>query len=137
MSVNVLERSRAKPKADATRFTLSQNDDGWTLFQPDGRARQFDSFEAGIDGARECLAPQTVLIDVWQDGEYICCLPPEQWSRTVTATPVASPRPLFPKTDRFANRTARVVMNIAGPAFWLALIATAVTASLGWRLLAF
>jgi hypothetical protein len=112
-------------------FTLRHGEKGWTLFQPDGRARQFDSFEAGVSAARESISPKA-SIDVWQDGDYICCLPAEQWSGAA-----AQPQPLFPRTERAANRTARMVMNIAGPVFWLALVATAVAASLGWRLLEF
>src|SRR5580658_3182943 len=112
MTVHVLERHRTRPQAVNPHFTLSHDEDGWTLFQPDGRARQFDSFEAGVDGAREFLAPQPVSIDVWQDGEYICCLPPEQWSHAAHVTR-AAPEPLFPKAERYANRFARVMMGVA------------------------
>jgi hypothetical protein len=134
MTVHVLERPRAKAQTPNPRFTLSHDDAGWTLVQPDGHARQFDSFEAGVDGAREFLAPQTVSIDVWQDGEYICCLPPEQWSHVAPAPTAAPQSPLFPKAERYANRIARVMMAVAGPVFWVAMIAAVVAASLGWRL---
>jgi hypothetical protein len=137
MSVHVLESRRARRLAASSHFTLGHDKAGWTLVQPDGRARHVDSFEAGVDSAREFLAPKAVSIDVWQDGEYICSLPPEQWAHFATTAPVARPQPLFPKTEQVANRTARVLMNIAGPLFWLALIVTAVAASLGWRLLVF
>jgi hypothetical protein len=133
MTVHVLERPRTRQQTGSPHFTLSHDDDGWTLVQPDGRARQFKSFEAGVDGAREFLAPETVSIDVWQDGEYICCLPPEQWSHAAHATTAAS-LPLFPKAERYANRFAQVMMGVAGPVFWVAMVAAVLAASLGWRL---
>jgi hypothetical protein len=134
MTVHVLERPRTRRQTSNPHFALSHDEDGWTLFQPDGRARQFDSFEAGIAGAREFLTPQTVSIDVWQDGEYICCLPPEQWSRAAQVATAASKPPLFPKAERYANRLARVIMGVAGPVFWVAMVAAVLAASLGWRL---
>ena len=133
MTVHVLERHRQTANP---HFTLSHDKVGWTLVQPDGRARQFESFEEGVDGAREFLAPETVSIDVWQDGEYICNLPPEQWPHVAPATSAAS-APLFPKTERYANRFARVMMAVAGPVFWVAMVAAVIAASLGWRLLLF
>jgi hypothetical protein len=135
MTVHVLERPRAQAQIANPHFTLSHDRTGWTLVQPDGHARQFASFEAGVDGAREFLAPQTVSIDVWQDGEYICWLPPEQWRNCAVAVSAAAAPPLFPKAERYANRAARVLMGVAGPVFWLAMIAAVVAASLGWRLL--
>jgi hypothetical protein len=134
MTVHVLDRPRPRRQTDNRRFKLSHDKAGWTLFQPDGRARKFDSFEAGIDGAREFLAPRTVSIDVWQDGEYICCLPPEQWRNCAPASSVTTEAPLFPKAERCANRAARVLMGVAGPVFWLSMVAAVVAASLGWRL---
>ena len=135
MTVHVLERPRTPAQTADPHFTLSHDKAGWTLVRPDGHARQFDSFEAGVDGAREFLAPQMVSIDVWQDGEYICCLPPEQWPHTAPATTVSSAPPLFPKAERYANRVARVVMGVAGPVFWVAMVGAVLAASLGWRLL--
>jgi hypothetical protein len=135
MTVQALERSRTRRQPSLSHFTLSHDEDGWTLSRPDGDTRQFKTFEAGIDGAREFLAPGTVSIDVWQDGEYICCLPPQQWSHAAPATTAALEAPLFPTAERYANRFARMVMGVAGPVFWVAMIAAVVAASLGWRLL--
>jgi hypothetical protein len=135
MTTHVLERPRVRAKTADPHFTLSHDKAGWTLVQPDGHARQFDSFEAGVDGAREFLAPETVSIDVWQDGQYICCLPPEQWPHRAHVIAVPSERPLFPVAERYANRVARVIMGVAGPVFWVAMVAAVVAASLGWRLL--
>jgi hypothetical protein len=135
MTIHVLERRPTRRPASSPHFTLSHDEDGWTLFQPDGCTRQFASLEAGIDGAREFPAPQTVSIDVWQDGEYICCLPPEQWSHVAPATAAAPQSPLFPTAERYANRFARVMMAVAGPVFWVAMVAAVLAASLGWRLL--
>lgn len=111
---------------------LSHDEAGWTLLQPDGRARQFATFEAGIDGAREAAPVPKTSIDVWQDGQYICCLPPEQWPQSTH--PAAAPKPLFPATERHANRAAALLMPVAGVFFWLALVILTLAASLGWRI---
>jgi hypothetical protein len=134
MTVHVLERRRSRPQTGNPRFRLSHDKAGWTLFQPDGRTQQFDSIEAGIDGAREFPTARTVSIDVWQDGEYICCLPPEQWSHAAHATTAPREPPLFPTAERYAHRFARVMMGVAGPVFWVAMVAAVLAASLGWRL---
>ena len=132
MTTQLLEKPRRRSASARPHFTLSHDDAGWTLLQPDGHARQFATFEAGIDGAREAAPIPKTPIDVWQDGQYICCLPPEQWS--YPTHPAAAPKPLFPATERYANRVARWLMPMAGAFFWLALMIVALTASLGWRL---
>jgi hypothetical protein len=136
MTIEVLERPRRQPAPGSRHFRLSHDEDGWTLFQPDGRARRFDTFEAGIEGARETAPKPKMPIDVWQDGEYICCLPPEQWRQSAHLAATA-PKPLFPATERYANRVARLLMPVAGAFFWLALMVLALGASLGWRFLHF
>jgi len=133
MTMHVLERRPTRRQTVSPHFTLSHDEDGWTLFQPDGRSRQFGSFEAGIDGAREFPAAPKVSIDVWQDGEYICCLPQEQWSQAAPAAAAAPQSSLSLKAERYANRFARVTMEIAGPVFWVAMVAAVLAASLGWR----
>jgi hypothetical protein len=133
MTIQVLERSRA-PAPASPHFTLSHDEDGWTLLQPDGRARQFDTFEAGIESARETALAPTMPIDVWQDGQYICCLPPGKWPHSSHPAATA-PKPLFPATERHANRAARLLMPAVGMFFWLALMVVALAASLGWRIM--
>jgi hypothetical protein len=126
----VLERPRRRSAPARSHFTLRHEEAGWTLLQPDGRARQFATFEAGIDGVREAAPARKTPIDVWQDGQYICCLPPEQWPHSATA----APKPLFPATERYANRAARWLMPMAGTFFWLALVIVALAAGLGSKL---
>lgn len=133
MTTQLLEKPRHRATSARPHFTLRHDDAGWTLLQPDGRARQFATFEAGIDGAREAAPVPKTPIDVWQDGQYICCLPPEQWPYSVHP-PTVAPRPLFPATERYANRIARWLMPIAGAFFWLVLVIITLAASLGWRI---
>ena len=128
-----LEEPRRRSAPAHPHFTLSHDDAGWTLLRPDGCARQFGTFEAGIDGARKAAPIPKTPIDVWQDGQYICCLPPEQWPYSVHPLR-ARPKPLFHATERYANRIARWLMPVAGTFFWLVLVIITLTASLGWRL---
>jgi hypothetical protein len=133
MAIDALERPPGAPAPRRPQFRLSHDENGWTLSEPDGRTRRFDTFEAGIGGAREAAPALKMPIDVWERGQYICCLPPEQWARS--AHPAApSPKPLFSVTERLANRIARVLMPVAGMFFWLVLVAITLAASLGWRL---
>ena len=133
MTVEAFERRHPGRTPISPHFTLSRDAKGWTLSRPDGHARRFDTFEAGIDGALEAGPVPEMPIDVWQDGQYICCLPTEQWPDAAPHA-VALPKPLFPTIDRHANQVARWLMGVAGPVFWMALVAIALTASLGWRL---
>ncbi|HTW52713.1 MAG TPA: hypothetical protein VME45_12570 [Stellaceae bacterium] len=133
MAIDVLERPPGGPTPRRPQFRLSHDEDGWTLLQPDGRTRRFDTFEAGIEGAREAAPAPKTPIDVWENGQYICCLPPEQWVRP--AHPAATgAEPLFPSTERHADRASGGLMRAAGTFFWLALLGVALIASLGWRL---
>jgi hypothetical protein len=133
MAIDVLERPSSRPAPRRPQFRLSHDEDGWTLLQPDGRARRFDTFEAGVEGAREAAPAPGMPLDVWQDGQYICCLPPEQWARS--AHPAATaPKPLSPATERHANYAARWPTGMAGTFFWPMLLVVALIASLGWRL---
>lgn len=134
MTIQVLARPRRRQAVPASpHFTLSHDEDGWMLSHPDGRAQQFDTFQAGIDGARETGPAPEMPIELWHDGQYICCLPPDQWPHA--AHPITkTAKSLFPATERHANRIARLLMPAAGMFFWLALMVVALAASLGWRL---
>jgi hypothetical protein len=133
MAIDVLERPSSRPAPRRPQFRLSRGEDGWTLLQPDGRTRRFDTFEAGVAGAREAAPAPDRPLDVWQDGQYICCLPPEQWARF--AHPAATgPEPLFPAAERHANRLMRRLTGMARTFFWPTLLVVALIASLGWRL---
>jgi hypothetical protein len=134
MAIHVLDKPRYRRAPVSPHFRLSHDRGGWTLSRPDGHARKFDTFEAGIDSARDAVpAPQTP-IDIWQEGEYICCLSLDQWSHPARIAPTAPAKPLFPRTERVANRAARIVMAVAGPVFWLMLVVATLAASLGFKL---
>jgi hypothetical protein len=108
----------------------------WTVSGPDVPARKCPNFESALDIARHIPDPQTATIEVWQRGEYICCLPREEWLHGAALVRTADVAPRS-AAERHANRLAGMAMATAGPCFWLALVVFALAASLGWRLLLF
>jgi hypothetical protein len=141
MTAAIAAPSRAKPETVASRVVLSCDDSGsWALAEPGAAARHFPDFPAALEGARHAPNLKTATIEVWQGGEYICCLPPEEWSRRTTAAnpaSTASQRDPFASVERSASRTARVTFAAGGPLFWVSLFFVAVAASLGWRFLVY
>jgi hypothetical protein len=138
MTMAAAEKTPGPSEAPARPVLLVGDDRGsWTLSGQDNRARRFADFEAALDSARHVPNSQTSTIEVWQSGEYICCLPPEEWPHpeaSVHAAP-ASEESAFPTAERYANRAAQLLMATAGPLFWLALMVVTLAASLGWRLI--
>ena len=137
MTAALAEKRRTRPEALSRRVMLSCDNTGnWTVSGLDEPARKCRNFESALDLARHIPDSQTATIEVWQRGEYICCLPQEEWlgGAAVVHTPHATPRSAI---ERQANRLAELVMATAGPCFWLALVVLALSASLGWRLLLF
>ena len=131
MTVAALERRPRRAKATAPRIILQNNGgDAWTVSDAHHLARRFTRFETALDSARDTAATQHGTLEIWQDGQYVCCVTPE------TVPPPHTPAsPAFTAAERYANRVARVVFAVAGPVFWLALMVLALAASLGWRLL--
>ncbi|HXO02490.1 MAG TPA: hypothetical protein VN900_10565 [Stellaceae bacterium] len=137
MTVDAIERRRGRPAA-APRVRLSCDDSGsWTLSGQNNPARRFPDFETALGIARHAPVSQAATIEVWQSGEYICCLPPQEGLHHKAATdaaPIASKGRVFTAAERSPSRTAQFLMATAGLLFWLALMVLALAASLGWRL---
>jgi hypothetical protein len=131
------EKRPERPATTVDRVILSC-DDGchWMLHGHDSVAREFSNFEEALDSARRSPRSTTGTVEVWQSGEYICCLPLDKWLPGDGSTRAYGyPRRARTTSERYTNRVAEVVFATAGPLFWLALIFVALAASLGWRLL--
>ena len=128
------ERRAMQPKADTPRIRLNCDErSGWILSEPGRPARQFLDFESARDSIRGARPSPNTTIEIWQDGEYVCCLPQEEWRpRDAEITNLHGPR--FAAIDRYANRAAAFLLPAVGLTFWLALVVIAVTASFGWKL---
>jgi len=141
MTLDTLERPGIRSREAASRILLSPDDDsgGWTLSELDGAARRFTDYEAALAWVRQVPALQAATIEIWQQGDYIFCLPPEEWLHGASfhRAPSVQKARAFTAVERYANRAAEVVFAVAGPLFWLALMLVAMAASLGWRLLLF
>jgi hypothetical protein len=128
-----------EPEVADRRTVLSCDESGnWTVRGPNREVRRFADFDAALDSARH--APETLVstIEVWQGGEYICCLPPEEGLHHVASIHVASPLPKggrLARVERWANRAAEFLLTTASVLFWVSLMVVALAASLGWRLL--
>jgi hypothetical protein len=136
MTALSLDTARPRSKTGGAGARLSCDAGGtWLLIADEGPVRRFADFEAALDGAHDAPGLKAATIEVWQGGEYICCLPlkervrPPNW---VGLDPGRSKRTT--RTEYYANRAARIVFAIMGPIFWLALMAVALIASMGWRL---
>ena len=139
MSARTLERPpRTARKQLTPRVRLSCGASGnWTLSGPNRGCGEFADFNAALRIARELPGSKEATIEVWQGGEYICCLPPAAWPPDnlpqATGERPSQVRPIS-AIDRYANAAARILMPAASMLFWSALIGLALAASLGWRL---
>jgi hypothetical protein len=130
------ERPSELPATSVGRVILSCDDSGhWMLHGYGSVAREFSSFDEAIDSARRFPRPTTGTVEVWQCGEYICCLPLDRWRPGNSSRGAGRQGPAPTATERHANRVAEMIFATAGPLFWLALVFVALAASLGWRLL--
>lgn len=133
------ETDRALPSDVDRRVLLTGDDTGqWTLAGLGSGAREFPDFEAALDDARQAPDARMATIEVWQDSQYICCLPPSAWRphrASIRSAPAVPQGRLLTTVERQANRAAQILFATAGPLFWLALAVVAISASLGWRLL--
>jgi hypothetical protein len=120
------ETRKARPKTFAPRVLLSCDARGCTLSGLDAD-RRFRDLETALACARRDAKDATV--EVWQGGQYICCVAP----RLPRSLPEAMP--LFPTAERYANLAAKVILTSAGPFFWAALIVATIAGTLGWRFL--
>ena len=121
------------------RVLLRCDETGCTL--SGGRfERRFRDLQTAIDSARQSGDTATATIEIWQDGQYICCKTPPSLQCSDTEFPdLSAPRLIsdawLAAAERYANHIGRVLMAAAGPIFWFCLVAMVVAASLGWQLL--
>jgi hypothetical protein len=139
MTAVAMESKEARSERVATRVRLSRDDTGWTLSGPK-IDRQFPDLETALDCARRSPDMKAATIEIWQGGQYICCVPLDASRHRRASIPGADRyrarlHPVLAIAERYANRAAQVVFAAAGPLFWLVLILAALAASLGWRLL--
>jgi hypothetical protein len=128
--------ARTEQVTPVDRIILNCSDDGhWTLTGQGLAAREFSSFDEALDDARRSSGSKTGTVEVWQFGEYICCLPLNKWRPNDPSHGSGLRGPARTATERYANRVAEIIFATAGPLFWLALVFVALAASLGWRLL--
>lgn len=137
MSAQVLERPRGARRQPASSVRLCRSAGGdWTLSGGNGTQSEFTDFNAALRSARKLPEAKDAPIEVWQGGEYICCLSPDEGpSRAPPYTEdiAGSHAPHFSAAERRANRLAQILLPVAGLLFWLALLGLAFAASFGWR----
>ena len=138
MTARALVRPRTAPRQPAPNLQLCRNANGnWTLSGPERTRNEFGDFNAALLTARKLRGSNDSIIEVWQGGEYICCLPSDE--RPSRAPPYIEDvaglhAPRFSTAERQANRVAQVLLPVAGFLFWFALLMLALAASFGWRL---
>jgi hypothetical protein len=138
MTAGVLKMTRPQPDDPDPRVRLSSDDSGgWVLSGPGNPPRHFTDLGTALDTARRSPGTQDATIEVWQDSEYICCLPAEEHPYCGPGAPFGRAVPqgrVMTAAERYANRAAEVLMMTAGPLFWAALVVLVLAGSLGWRL---
>ncbi|HWB51338.1 MAG TPA: hypothetical protein VG651_19655 [Stellaceae bacterium] len=123
---------RAARRRLEPRIRLSRDGCRWIVSPSDRPQCAFDDFADALRHARQVRDAKTATIEVWQGGEYICCLQPETRPSGDQAFPgVASPR--FPRLERATNRAARFMLPVVEMVFWLALLVIALAAGFGGR----
>jgi hypothetical protein len=126
--------SRNKPRESALRRIRLRRDDAGecTLynFSANRPGSRFPNLAKALDYARREAARDSAAIEVWQGDEYICCFEGHRRARPATG---AVPPPAVPRAERWAKRTAGILLNGAGACFWLFLIGELIAASLGWQ----
>ena len=130
--------TRPEPASRRVLLTCDDSDVGWTLSCADP-AHRFADINTALDCARRSGEVKAATIEIWQGGEYICCVPLRPLTGWVpgpsTDMPRLIPYPALTTAEQYVNRAAEAIFTRAGPIFWAALIVVAVAASLGWRLL--
>src|SRR5262249_31550971 len=130
-------RPRAARRQPAASVRLCCNASGnWTLSGANRTRSEFTDFDAALRSARKLPEAKDAMIEVWQGGEYICCLLSDEGPSR--APPYADDiaglhTPRYSAAERQANRLARILLPVAGLLFWLALLGLAFAASFGWR----
>jgi hypothetical protein len=132
-------KDRPSPQSAANRIFLSCDETGCTLSGANAE-RRFPDVQKALDCVRRSRETEAATIEIWQNGQYICCVAPQSRHRGENDFPSIGgpsivPGPWLIAAERHANRVARVLMATAGPLFWMALVFVAVAASLGWQFL--
>lgn len=128
-----------RPQRDGVEPRIRLTGDGkrgWILSQPGNPTRRFGDFATALDTARRGPGTHDAAIEVWQHGEYICCLLSGR-SYCSPAPPLGRVMPqgrVMARVERYANRVAEVLLITSGPLFWTILVLFVLAASLGWRL---
>ena len=137
MTGQVLQRPRATRRQSASSVRLCRDASGnWTLSGANRTRSEFTDFNAALRTARKLPEAKDAPIEVWQGGEYICCLPSDEGpSRAPPYTEdiAGLHAPRFSTAERQANRLAQILLPVAGFLFWLTLFGLAFAASFGWR----
>ena len=132
-------RRGIKSGRPVARVLLRCDEMGCTL--SGGRFEQrFQDLQAAIDSAQQSNETASATIEIWQDGQYICCKTPPSPQRSDVEFPdLFAPRLIsdarLAAAERYANNIGRALMATAGPIFWLCLVVMMVAASFGWQLL--
>jgi hypothetical protein len=131
------ERQAVNGVRPTDRVLLRCDEKGCTLSS--GKFEQrFSDPQTAMEYARRSRETATATIEIWQDGQYICCSAPPSTQRS-EAEFLSGPR-LFSDArlaaaDRRANHVGRALMATAGPIFWLCLVVLVVATALGWQLI--
>jgi len=131
-------KDRPPPPSAANRVFLSCDETGCTLSGVSAE-RRFPDVQKALDCARRSRETEAATTEIWQGGQYICCVAPRSPRPGAAGFPSIGgpsivPGPWLMAAERHANWAARVLLAAAGPLFWMALV-LAIAASLGWRLL--
>ena len=121
------------------RLRLQCDEKGCTL--SGGRfERHFPDLQTAIDCAQRSRETASATIEIWQDGQYVCCKMPSSPKRGDAEFPDLSTPKLISNArlaaaERCAIRAGQALMATAGPLFWLCLVAMVVAATFEWQLL--
>lgn len=134
-----VEDRQSKQRPAVERVFLRCDDKGATLCRPDSE-RRFPDVRTAIDCARQSREMGASTIEIWQDGEYICCVTPLSSPRSQAdfannSAPWLVSDAGLAAAEHYANRIAQILVATAGPLFWLALLGVVIAASLGWQFL--
>jgi hypothetical protein len=138
MTLAPIETTGRRSGVARSRVLLNCDKSGcWTVTKQNGHRRQFPNFDTALDSVRNAANRNAPAIEVWQDGEYICCLQPKEQPYRSTAATLGRPLPqahVLLTAERYANRVAEILLMTAGPLFWAVLVLLVLAGSLGWRL---
>lgn len=133
------DKPRSPAREAPRRIRLSCDEGNWVLADLDP-ARRFNDIETALDCARGKPDTAAATVEIWQSGQYICCLPPQVWlprrtpqGKASDAREPAPPR-VASRAERGAQRAATTIFGIAGPFFWGALLVALIAATLGGHL---